>query len=585
MTSDKENKEKSISKILYIGGDKAYFENIKLKFKEFYPGVTTEFEYLDAKDSTIIQSYILKVREVRPKIVLLDYSENEKHVLHLTRVIARQNFYTKIIPMGLCDYKQSKSIIVRAIMTTMPCVHIKSSEYEAICYDIVSLAFPENLAPHGFATAELNDEIHAFHPCKISLINENFFRIESSHALNAKQVFRLMNYWANKRIVRSSLVMCVDQSQENLYYNYKYTQVLQMAHADPVEQTDDMTQEDYEEKQLKRTETVEESRYKLRRWLTSNADNSRPKFLKVYAIDKEDHFYNFKPATDSYPFVLRCQPFINNAKKELVNLKPHMIIYNLEVVDKETLEANADIAHTYNDSRVLQHLIKVVKEISDAFRPVIIVFNSGEYDSAYMQKVFSYANILAVKEPMEYELTIKMIDMLKAKITPNLPLPNKGDVYIDKTTELSYGEIESEITLMACSENDVYFNSNEKLEKGTVLRVSLPVPMYITIVTPPEQSSITSDYYAIIHGIGEEERKELRRYIYSIFFRDHDMAKAADFAEFEKMKQVYVENQRKAAEEAKLAQEAKEKEAELEKKRDAQTTDKAQGIVDQLGED
>lgn len=579
---EKDEKEKAVSKILYIGGDENFFDNIQEKFKELFPSIETQFERLHSTDDKVIQSYILKIRELKPKLVLIDFSQNEKAKLHITRAWQRQNFYQTINFIGLSDYKQSRSIVIKAIMTTMPCIHIKSLEFEALAYDIAIMAFPDKVDNHGFATAEMNDPIHAYIPSKISLINENFVRLESNFAMKPKQVLRLHSYWDRQKIIRSSLMMCVDQSQANLYYNYKYNQVLQMAHADPVEQTDNMTKDDFDARQAKRQEMVEESKYKLKKWVLDNQLNSRPKFLKAYVIDKTGVFFDFKPLSDTYSFVYRNQPFIANAKKELTNLAPQLIIYNLENVDKETLEANVDIAHTFNDSRMFQHLIKTTKEVCKEQLPIIVCYNSGQYDSAYMQKVFNYPSILAVKEEMTLELTLKMSEMLKSKIVPMLPQPRKGDIYIDKNTDLSYGEIESDITLLGVSENDIYFNSLEPIEIGTVLRVSLPVPMYITVLAAPEFTKISSQYYGIIHGIGEEERKELRRFINSVFFRGLNTEKANDAQEVQKLKQDYIQKQQAEAEEKRKAEEARANEEETKKKKEQETQDRAKEIVDEL---
>lgn len=578
-----ENKQEKVkNKILYIGGDINFFENIQEILKKLYSSIDVEFVKLESEDDKIIQSYILKARELKPKIILVDFSLNERAKLHFARVWERQNFYTKIELIGLVDYKQGSSSVIKAIMTTMSCVHIKSLEYEAVVYDIVNLAFPDLVANHGFATAELNDPIHAYHPCKVSLINENFIKLESNYLMKPKQVLRLKNYWSRQNILRSTLMMCVDQKQDNLYYNYNYSQVLQMAHADPVEQTDSLTKEEFDDKVIKRQEIVEESRYKLKRWLTENYYNSKPKFLKAYVVDKNGVFFDHKPLTDIYPFVYRNQPFIVNAKAELIINRPHLILYNIENVDKETLEANADIAHTFNDSRMFQHLIKTAKEVCGNQQPIIVCFNSGEYDSAYMQKVFNYPNILAVKEEMTVDLAMKMAEMLKEKISPSLPTPQKGDIYIDKNADLSYAEIESDITLLGISENDIYFNSQDPLEIGSTIRVSLPVPMYATVVQTPEWTNISSQYYAIIHGIGEEEKKGLRRFINSIFFRSLDLEKANSAAEVEKIKQDYLKKQQEDLENKRKLEEAKKNEEELRKQQQQQTEDRAKEILDDL---
>ena len=180
-----------------------------------------------------------------------------------------------------------------------------------------------------------------------------------------------------------------------------------------------------------------------------------------------------------------------------------------------------------------------------------------------MQKVFSYENLLAVKDEMSFERVIKMFQMLESKISSNLPKPNKGDNYISKKSDQSYAEIEMDITLAACSENDIYFTCEEHLETGTVLRVSLPVPMYITVMPIPEYSKATGYYYGFIHGIGEGERRLLRRFINSVFFRGIDKEKVEQKEEFEKKKQEYIDAQKKQEEDREKLIEAKKLDAKL----------------------
>ncbi len=547
--SDEKNKDKKseddgkkvISKIIYIGGDTTFFKNLERRFEELSDVSGTVFEQYDSDEDEVIQSFLLKLRDENPKLVLIDYSKNDAATLHLTRCWLRQNFHLKIPFIGLCEYKQSKSLVVKAIMTTLECIHVKSSEFESICYDIDVLAFPEKVKDHGFATAKMNDAVKAYYPAKANFLNQNFLMIESNYSMQEKQQLRVNNFWSRKQLVKSNLVMCASQTQENIYYNYKYSQALQFAHVDPVVQTADMTNQDGDKKQAERTSAIEVSKISLGKWLRENAYNSRPKFLKAFVVDKEMTFFDNEILTDSYSFVYRAQPFIKNCKKEITNIRPQLIIYNMEVVSKEELEADEEMAYTYNDSRMFQHLLKVVKEVCQGYQPIIIVFNSGEYDSAYMQKVFNYESILAVKEKINLDLCIKMSEMLKAKIQPNLPAPREGDIYIDKSADISYCEVESDITIVACSENDMYLNSVEQLAIGTILRITMPVPMYITVSNAPAAPKADSQYYAIIHGIGEEERQELRRYINSIFFRDLQNNKAKDAEEVNATKEKYIE--------------------------------------------
>jgi hypothetical protein len=573
--------EKITHQIIYVGRDTGYFEDIRDKYKELSPSVEVVFEQINQSESKKIQSLILKIRTVKPKLIIVDLSEHSEAMLHITRVWMRHNFHTEINFMGLCEYSQGRSMVVKAIMTTMACVHVKSNELESICYDINILAFPDKVENHGFATSQLHDSIKAYYPAKISMINENFLKMESNFSMNPKQQMRIHNYWFRSSVMGSNLMVCSDQSTENLYYNYKYGQLLQMVHKDPVHQTDNMEQTAFDELKEERAELVKESKRKLIKWIIRHQKHSKPKFLKALVVDKEGLFYDDQPLTDSYAFVFRNQPYLLDAKKELLDIKPQIIIFNLEHVSKAELEMSADIAHTFNNGTRLQVLIKAIKANIEGSKPIIIVFNTQDKNTELLQKTFDYQSILAVEEPMNIKLVLRMCEMLRGKIAPTLPRPAENDLYIDKNSEVSYCEIESEITLRGCSETDLYFDSDQVFTTGTVLRVSLPVPMYITVVNAPEYTTITSGYYAIIHGIGESERMKLRKFINSVFFRAHELKKLEAAHERDLVKKKYVDEKLKEESDAIKA----EAEARAAKdKEQKELDDKANAVLEKLEE-
>lgn len=579
--ADSDKKEKITYQIIYIGRDVGYFEGIRDKYKELYPSVEVVFEQINESEEKKIQSLILRIRDVKPKLIIVDLSEHSEAMLHISRIWMRHNFHTDINFMGLCEYSQGRSMVVKAIMTTMACVHVKSNELESICYDINILAFPKKVETHGFATAELDDLIKAYYPAKLAMVNENFVKIESNFSMGPKQQVRLHNYWVRNKILGSNLTVCSDQSTENLYYNYKYGQLLQLVHSDPVQQTDDMEPAAFNELKDARADLVDSSKRKLVNWIIRHQKHTKPKFLKALVIDKEGIFFNNRPLSDSYAFVFRNQPYLLDAKKELLEVKPQIIIFNLEQVSKADLEMSADIAHTFNNGTRLQILIKAIKANIEGFKPIIIVFNTQDKDTEVLQKTFDYASILAVEEPMNINLVLKMCEMLRSKIAPTLPSPGENDLYINKNSEVSYCEIESEITLRGCSETDLYFDSDQNFSLKTVLRVSLPVPMYITVVEAPEHTKILSGYYAIIHGIGESERMKLRKFINSVFFREHELKKLEASHERDLVKKQYV-NQKLKTEEDIIKKKAEKAAAKA--KEQKKLEDKANEVLNKLEE-
>jgi hypothetical protein len=263
-------------------------------------------------------------------------------------------------------------------------------------------------------------------------------------------------------------------------------------------------------------------------------------------IDKELKFYDNQPLADEFPFVIRCQPYLMNVKEELLRINPQLIVFNMEDVTNEELEANEDIAYTYNETRTLQFLVKIIKSIP-GYNPFIIVFNAEGHDTEKLQNVLNFKQIIAHKEKMTPELVLKMAKLLESRLNANIEDYDVPTVFLQKDHPASYIEIELSINIVACSENDIYFNSDHELASGTVLRINLPAPMFLAVTEPPKSSREQCKFYAVIHGIGEVEKKELRRFINSVFFREHEEKKKTAKEEFEKVNLQAIAKKEKAA--------------------------------------
>ena len=62
--------------------------------------------------------------------------------------------------------------------------------------------------------------------------------------------------------------------------------------------------------------------------------------------------------------------------------------------------------------------------------------------------------------------------------------------------------------------------------------------MFVNIQPVAKPSGKTPEYYGVIHSIGETDKKELRRCVQAIFFRDHDAKLAAENEEVAKLKEL-----------------------------------------------
>jgi hypothetical protein len=123
--------------------------------------------------------------------------------------------------------------------------------------------------------------------------------------------------------------------------------------------------------------------------------------------------------------------------------------------------------------------------------------------------------------------------------------PSSDAVYLRKTSPASVAEILTKIEVIKISETDVIFRTEEPLEIGTNLHLAHPVNMYIN-VRPPKGQVKGNEYHGLIHGLGEIQKKELRRLVNSIFFRDHDAQIQAETEEFIKLNEAKLKEKEEA---------------------------------------
>ena len=108
-------------------------------------------------------------------------------------------------------------------------------------------------------------------------------------------------------------------------------------------------------------------------------------------------------------------------------------------------------------------------------------------------------------------------------------------VYIKKNNVASLAKILKAVTVIKISETDMIIQSEFPFLPGTNLHFTKPVQMFVNVQPIKKPSGKTPEYYGLIHSIGEIEKKELRRFVNSVFFRDHDAQLIAENEEFKKL--------------------------------------------------
>lgn len=521
----------------YFGDDEAYFRALQVEFRK-NAKVPLEFKRLHGSTDSKIQSLFLKIFHDKPAAVFIDFSKFTPDYLHLARLVSRTSFEHSLITVGLVDYLSPPEVLKESIAAGLTLSFIKSAEIFDVAFSVGKLTSASAASEHGFANASLKEEVEVGVICKVGYVENEGIHIETDHSLSKGDRVVLNHQWLEKRIVPSKNFFVKETSHSNMFYQFKGNANLDFLFLDDFIPHEGMTPEQITEKQNERADQLHYHKKQLKKWMEDHKTSTGEKRAKVLVVDYKFHFYEDQPRTDKHAYTIRCIPFFSDTATELERLKPQIIAFELQGNEGR------------NTMGELQKLIQEQAKIYEESHPFIIVFNT-KTPSAELQTALNYPQVIAHEEELSPDLLIRMADALQKKLSSvTISKAESGKVFIKKTHPASIAEILKQITILKISETDLVFQSEYAFPPGMNLHFTTPVDMYVNITPSTKPSGKLPEYYGLIHSIGEIDKKELRRYVNSVFFRDHDAQVTAETDEFKKLNELKLQD--------KLAKEAKE---------------------------
>lgn len=533
-----ETKPIEVRKVLYIGNDAAYFLKLQQHINKDYGALKFTYKQITYTDKASIQSLIC---DIEPEVVgaFVDMAANTAEMLHLCRLIKRSSHLKDLFLVGLFDYQVAHATLQESITTGVSINHIKSAETLDIVYDFICVKFTDNALEPAFAVAELDDEMGVSEFLKAGYIatdkNVDKLHIESNTKLPVGQDVEIGSFLTQSKILMSKKMHVKEMFTSNIYYNCNYAFDLEFLYTNLEKAADP----------AKYTEAVDDARARLNNWFKKNQNINSAKNTKISIIDKEMTLYRDKVRTDSFPFVIRVNPYLPKPQDEIMKIMPQIIVVNLE--SKNPGEAPDAPAPTgpQNDLDFVFRLVDVIKKVQN-YQPFLLLFNSPD-DLTAMKKSLGYDKILSSKDPLTSVALIKMANIFEAKIAGMTP-PNKKQISISKDNPLSIVELERKLTLKSISETEITFAANFEPEMFKTYRMHPPFNYYFTVVPFKKNDSGKGLYHGVLNGMNEEDKASIRQFINSVFFREHDEKKVEEQEQLAKTAKAYLEKKKMEAE-------------------------------------
>jgi hypothetical protein len=523
----------------YFGDDEAYFRTLMGEFKT-HTRLQIEFKRVFESDEKKIQSLFIKIFRERPACVFIDFSKHSQDYMHLARLISRTPMEQKPVTVGLVDYLSPPEIIMESNATGVMLTHIKSPECYDVIFDVAKLLAPNEIGEHGFANAALKEEWDAGIPLKVGYVHGEGLHMETDCKLNKGDKIRLNHGWTEKRVVPSHSVFIQNISTKNLFYHFKYAVDAEFLFIDEFLPPEGMELDKVEEKKQEREDLILYHKKQLHKWLVDNASRSLEKKAKVLIVDRNFHFFNDQERTDKHNYTVRCLPYIDDIQGELDRLEPQVIAFALDREDETDKK---------NTNEILARLMNGVKNKIQDQSPFVIVFNT-KATSKELQDSFSYAHIMGSDQDLSVDIMLRMADKFEKKLEALLETFPKNKiepkVFLKKTNTYSIAEIVIPVKVSKISETDMILTSDFPLQPGMNIHLKKPVEMFVNIQPTKDQGR----YHGLIHCLGESEKKELRRFVNSVFFRDHDAQVNAESEEFKKLNEAKLQEKQEALKKA-----------------------------------
>jgi hypothetical protein len=562
--------------IIYFGGDEAFYKSLCAEFLKVC-GVGS-FSFLKFFDTTEerIQSLYLKVIEKNPAVVFIDYSKQPSDYAHLARILVRTNLPTKPIIIGLHDNLSERNSVKDAYLSGVPVNHIKGGDIFDVVYSATKMLGMLD-KEHSYATAELTDEWTSLHLAKVGFASVDQIHFETDFDIDIPSRVRVHHFWQKDKIIPSLEIDLYNKSNQAIYYHYENNMDGKFLYVDELPIPAEIDQ-NFIEKKAEREHDIKKNKLKFKKWLEDNASRSAFKGLRVLVIDKDFNLLQNQKRTDRYDFNVRCQPYIDDIETTFKRDAPHLIAWNLrplpQVVSDKAPDPSVETdpwkaPGRVNDINRLGRVIEVLNSNFPEIKPNIVVFNCANKKSEEIQDILNYPKVMTVAEQLSSEILLKMADIFtKRFVAPSL---NSNTVFMKKNHESTMAFFESPINLIKVSEVDMAFTSKRPLKMGTPIYFKHPFDIFATVV-PSSQFNKPGEYYAVFSGGTELTKMEIRKFVNSVFFREHDEEKNKEVEAFKalnetKLKEaIALEEAAKKALEEKAALEAQQKAQEAESK-------------------
>jgi hypothetical protein len=490
----------SIKRITYIGKDKALSKEFEQTCEKYVVG-EYKFETIDPNPENLIKHCLnLKQNIVFIDLTLLLNKEVEEILEEV--VFLKQQPVLKGTLFGLI-FENSRQFheYEWAVSKGFQLTFTIGQDLITFFMDSYRIAINEDYALPRFAKAEkMNTQVQMSCISTLVAINEKFALVET----DVEQ--------EEERSLKASLNAFPVNPKIELEVQAHYKQGLTGIGLDtyllklPITQPWDEVRED-----SLAQETIET-------WLSNHNDDiiDLESYLYLFNLDsKENMIASYQARVDlQFNFIFESEEISEDDLRESLKLRLPPLVF-VQLKENKTTKDEVDFMP-------IEKIIRCVTAIEN-YRPIIIL-GSCPSSSEAIRKIFLYEGLLSHGEKLTWERINELSTKLKEKKGDKFNESNLN--YIKTCTPVNQVDVYINSVITSLSEHDITFYAQEGLPMFGVLKIEIPVPAYITIISPVidlEKKEKYEHYMGIIHGTSEQNTNLLRQIVNKIMHKPIDI--------------------------------------------------------------
>lgn len=523
-------------KIIYVGKDTTYFEDMKKRFKES-SDEEFSFKTLWHEDENTFQQLSAEIVRELPNIAFLDYSSSPVKMMTVARSLPRL-FDRGASLIGLWDYHAKPEYLKESQTLGIPFTHFKSPEYGDIIDQAMFLlkggAFPEG----EFAKAEVMKiplQVEAKSLFRIGYLTETYAHVEHDFLPPNKDGLHLDHCFDSSFPI--DYFRLERRLDNNYYYEAAYVSDLNFVFLDPKMKEEELKKNTKVQKKKAfwqekgQQETLDHKKKKVKDFIEAHENGGGAKRTRLMIIDQEMNILDqAEKPIDSYPFSIRFYRSLNNRPNLVDRIRPGILCY--QCPEKQEGE--------------LGDIMLQVESI-DNFNPFVVVFQSA-WTSEYLQKHYNYSRIIAWNEKFQFKQLLTFCETYESKFGRDKSHDMRQSYhskekrfYIRKDSPESFMEYPFPIQFKAICETWVKFQTAQEVALWSILSTEKPVPFNFTVIEALDEKDWAQpgcfQYRGVVHGLGERERANIRVAVNKLIHKEMKFDENKALEEEEKAKE------------------------------------------------